>query len=559
MIYRFLDDNAGVVIAEDRIPHLKSFLNHHFPASDIPRQARELYIRNRVRVIPDVNYEPRPLRSSKDSFTTLDLSDIDLRSVSPIHIQYLKNMDVSASASISIVKDGLLWGLVACHHGSPRRLPRNLRLTCEALAGSLARQIRAKEEAEDYRERLRLRNAEDIVSGRLLTEQTLNDLFAKSSHELRRMLDADGFAAVTSQHSFHEGVCPEPAELKEIVEWVRLKTPGHFLQTHELSKDFPPASAYQDRASGILAIVVSSEEPFLLIWFRAEQREIVNWAGNPHKAAALAPGAVLTPRTSFEAWSEEVRGKAKPWSAGEIEASHRLARNLFEARQTHRMRELTRELTAIVEDKDRLLTQKGYLLKEVNHRIQNSLQLVSAFLAMQAKASADQSVHDHLAEAQRRLSAIALVHRRLYSDDNVESVDLSRYLEELCVDLRASMGDEWAKELALDLSPILIPADSAVNVGLILTELLINATKYAYEGKPGPIAVSLEQYRNRFRLIVADRGHGKTGSHQGFGTRVLNAMIGSLSASMEEIDNKPGLRVIVTVPVGSKPSLTELS
>ena len=120
MIYRFLDDDAGVVVAEDRDPSLHGFLNHHFPASDIPRQARALYVRNRTRAIPDIGYTPAPLRPASAGLAQLDMSDVDLRSVSPIHLQYLKNMGVAASASISIVKDGVLWGLVACHSATPR-------------------------------------------------------------------------------------------------------------------------------------------------------------------------------------------------------------------------------------------------------------------------------------------------------------------------------------------------------------------------------------------------------------------------------------------------------
>jgi chemotaxis family two-component system sensor kinase Cph1 len=121
MIYKFRDDGSGVVVAEDAASGQRSFLNHHFPASDIPKQARALYVRNLVRVIPDVSYRPQPLVPEWTEAEPLDMSVSVLRSVSPVHIQYLKNMDVAASASISIVKDGALWGLIACHHGAPRR------------------------------------------------------------------------------------------------------------------------------------------------------------------------------------------------------------------------------------------------------------------------------------------------------------------------------------------------------------------------------------------------------------------------------------------------------
>jgi len=547
MVYRFLGDDTGVVVAERCVPGLNSFLNHHFPAWDIPRQARALYIRNRVRVIPDVHYTPAPLRPS--AFASLDLSDIDIRSVSPIHLQYLKNMDVAASASISIVKDGVLWGLIACHHRTPRGLSPGLRLTCQALASGLARQIQAKEEAEAYRERLRLRSEEDAVVAHLGRAKTLAELFSASANDLRRMLDAHGFAAVTASEIFTTDACPQKSDIAVLAQWLKEKTALRPFHTDELGKLFEPALAYQDKASGLIAVALSVEDPLLLLWFRAEHLEVVRWAGNPHKAVAMTPGSVLTPRASFEAWSEEKRGKAQSWSQNEIEAVHRIARFLFEARQTQRIRDLVRELSAAVDDKDRLLLQKEHLLKEMNHRVQNSLALVSAFLALQAKSSSNEIVAANLGEAQRRLSAVALVHQRLYNNDKVETIDLSRYLEELCTDLKTSMGEDWAKHISLNLAPILVSADTAINVGLILNELLTNVAKYAYRGAPGPVSVSLEEMKGRFRLIVSDRGGGKTGTRQGFGTRVLTAMVERLRGTLEEESSPKGLRTIVTAPI----------
>lgn len=549
MIYRFLDDGAGVVVAEDRAPELGGFLNHHFPASDIPKQARALYIRNRVRVIPDVGYAPAPLRPASAGLSGLDLSDIDLRSVSPIHIQYLKNMGVAASASISIVKDGILWGLVACHAQTPRLLPLATRMLCQTVAGGLARQIRAKEKADDYRERLRLRGAEDAVVSRLAAHGVMEEVFSEAGEELRRMMAADGFAVLRGRTLTIAGRCPDLTDIREVAKWLLASGATIPFQTHALSQSFPPADHYRDRASGLMGVVLSTEEPVVLMWFRAEQLELVNWGGNPHKAVTLAPGAVLTPRASFEAWSEEVRGESRAWSLAEFEALQRLTRHLYEVRQTRRIRDLNRDLTRALADKENLVLQKDYLIKEVNHRIQNSLQLVSAFLSLQSRSAADETVSGHLAEAQRRLSAVALVHRRLYSDDNVEMIDLSRYLEDLCDEMKVSMGDAWAEKLKTDFAPIFISADRAVNVGLILTELMINANKYAYGGAPGPISVSLEQYRNRFRLIVADHGAGKTSIREGFGTRMLNAMVERLKGGIEEMNNSPGLRVIVTAPI----------
>jgi chemotaxis family two-component system sensor kinase Cph1 len=550
MLYRFLDDDAGFVLAEDRNPVLSSFLNQHFPASDIPRQARALYVRNRVRIIPDVGYEPAELRPPATE--PVDMSDVGLRSVSPVHLQYLKNMDVAASASISIVRDGALWGLVACHHQTPRALPVHVRMACRALAGSLARQIRAKEDAELYRERIRLRTAEDAVMLRLGTDISLATFFEAAGDDMCRMLDADSFAAVRGKELYVAGRSPRDDDIRQVAAYVSDLATALPYSTDQLSKLLPNAVAYRDLASGLLAVTMSTDEPTILLWFRAEQIEVVNWAGNPQKDVPLDPDVQLTPRASFETWSEAVLGRSAPWTLFEIEAAGRLRRTMFEARQNRRLSEVNRELTATIADNASLLVQKDYLLKEVHHRVQNSLQLVSSFLALQSRAVGDNVLTAHLGEAQRRLAAVAMVHRRLHTDEHLQAVDLGRYIGDLCVEIKSTMDEDWNDEIQHDLAPILISTARAVSIGLILTELVINANKYAYRGGAGPITIELEQHRNRFRLIVSDRGAGKASTGQGFGSRMLKSMVTRLSGTMEEADNAPGLRVTVSAPIGEE-------
>ena len=209
MIYQFLDDDAGVVVGESLGADTASFMNHHFPASDIPKQARALYIRNKTRVIPDVGYDPQPIRSFSGDLRELDLSDSSLRSVSPIHIQYLKNMGVAASASVSIVKDGVLWGLVACHHHEPLDIALDVRMACQALAGSLSRMIRSKESADLLKERLRLRAQEETILSKMGPDTSLEDFFSQSGGELAKLLNADSFAAAQGGEIFVSGKHPD--------------------------------------------------------------------------------------------------------------------------------------------------------------------------------------------------------------------------------------------------------------------------------------------------------------------------------------------------------------
>lgn len=553
MLYRILDDDAGKVLAEDRRDDLRSFLNHHFPGSDIPRQARALYVRNLLRVIPDAAYRPVALRPAWTAPAPLDMSDCSLRSVSPLHLVYLRNMGVKASASFSIVREGRLWGLIVCHHDTPRVLTYDVRAACRSLVGSLARQIRAKDEAESVRQRLRLRSSEDDIIALLSREGSLDEALSNHLDEIGRMMDGDGIAVLRGHELVTNGACPAPEEIRGLAAWLLADRSTPILSTSQLATLFPPAKDFERLSAGLLSITLSIDEPWLVLWFRAEQVEIVNWAGNPHKRDPLSPNAESraappSPRASFEAWTETVRGRARSWSVPEVDAATRLRAALLDARQNRRVAELNRQLTRILQDKDLLLQQKEFLISEVNHRVQNSLSLVSSFLGLQDRRSNNPELHTALDEARRRITAVALVHRRLYRGHDVEVVDAARYIEELCADAFSFMGPDWALRVTLNLVPVLVSTDQAVTLGLVITELLINANKHAYAGAAGPIEVELIEDGHQFHVVVSDRGKGKGAAPKGFGSRVMDGLIQQLAARLTHADNDPGLRVTVTVP-----------
>jgi len=556
MVYRFLDDAAGQVLAEDKRDDLHSFLNHHFPASDIPRQARALYVRNVLRVIPDAFYKPVALRPGWTGSDPLDMSDCSLRSVSPLHLMYLRNMGVQASASFSIVRDGVLWGLVACHHDTPRSLTYDVGAACRSLVGSLGQQIKAKDEAEGYRQRIRLRSFEDDIVTLLSREGSLDEALSNHLDEIGRMMGSDGMAVLRGRELVTSGICPGDGDTRALAAWLADRAIEPVFATACLSIVYPLAASFQHAASGVLAVTLSTDEPWLLLWFRAEQVETVKWAGNPHKERSPDPQMPLTPRASFEAWAEIVRGRARDWSLAEIDAAARLRFALLDVQQNRRVRDLNRQLTKILQDKDLLLQQKEFLIGEVNHRVQNSLQLVSSFLGLQATMSSNVELQTALEEARWRLTAVALVHRRLYRGDQIEVVDAARYIEELCADTFSFMGQDWAKHLTLHLSPVLISTDRAVTLGLVLTELLINSNKYAYAGVPGPIQIELKEDRVHLQMIVSDKGVGRASSRRGFGSRIVDGLVKQLGGELTQGDNHPGLRVAVTVPVQTlKPAL----
>lgn len=545
MIYRFQDDEAGQVVAESRAEGTGSFLNHHFPATDIPRQARALYLRNPVRVIPDSRYTPQPLRPVQQGEAPLDMSDAGLRSVSPIHLQYLRNMDVRASASVSIIVDDALWGLVACHNASPKLLPYELRVGSTTLARNLARQLKAKGDAELYRDRTRLRRMEDELLTRLPKDRPLTAALAERASPMMELVGADGLAIVSEGEVRTFGHTPPPEGVESIAKWVAERPGLRPVSSHALSAVLPQAKAWTTHGSGLLAVNLPVEQPLTILWFRAEVRETVRWAGNPATADKTGPHAILTPRASFESWSDEVSGVARRWGPAAIESAGRLRDALADYAAINQLRNLNRSLQTRLSERDTRLEQQQYLIREVNHRVQNSLTLVSSFLGLQAREQAGGAAASALTEARRRVRAVSAVHSLLYRGDQDTAVDMSRYIGELIADLTSSMGADWAAATETDLTPVCIDAGRAVTIGLILTELIINAQKYAYKGRPGPLRIAFEEDGAVFRMTVEDEGAGGHAAGKGFGSMMIQSLVGQLDGTIDYRDRVPGLAVTV--------------
>ena len=431
------------------------------------------------------------------------------------------------------------------------RLPFNpdVRLAFDTLADTLDLRIQARDEAEHHRELVRLRSLEDAVVSRLGAPDAPDRFFCTAGAELCGMLAADGFAAVQGGAVYPAGRCPPTADLMAIAKWVEGLDLSEPFIADQLPEQARAAGDYAGTAKGLLVVTVPTEQPTVLLWFRAELARKPGSIGTSNEAAEREPE---TPSTRGASWADRRAAGAessRPWTQLDLESAGRLMRTTVDARQNRRMRELNRGLSATLEDHGRKLIEKDILLKEVSHRTQNSLQLVSAFLSLQARSVADPSLTGHLGEAQRRISAVALVHRRLYGDGGHEMVDLSSYLDDLVIDMKSSMDEAWRDQITVELVPMTVSADHAIKLGLILTELIINANKYAYQGRPGPISVALERQGSDLRLTVADRGAGRTGGRVGFGSRMIALMVAGIRGTFDETANAPGFRGVVTAPI----------
>lgn len=543
MIYHFLHDDSGQVIAEGRSAGVESILNHRYPASDIPQQARALYLRNPIRLIPNVGYEPAPISGGGGD---LDLSGALLRSVSPVHIQYLKNMEVAASASISLVRDATLWGLIACHHRSAKPIAHEEREMCRRVALALEQAISRLEEENAQREALRLTRRREELLPLIAAAESIQAALRANIDELRRLVSADGIALMLGGEIVRSGVTPGEAEVRDLSRWLLEERSREQLVTDQLSRFYAPATGWAASAAGLLGCVASRSPLIALLWFRAEEVETVNWAGNPHKplGAGSSP-AQLTPRKSFELWTETVRGRSRPWRRNEQEAARRTASSLAEIEREKGLVELNRQLTGEVAEKD-------LLMREVHHRVQNSLQLVTSMLQLQEREIGEQGARDQLELARDRVLSVALLHRRLWRSEDLQNINLETFFAELVEGLVRTWSEDWENQITVDVAAVRLPAHEALLIALVVTELFTNAVKHAYEGRPGPVTVTVrEAAKGRVVITVADRGIGSTveSRSDSFGSRMVKRLVSKMRGELLVEPNNPGTAVTLTVPV----------
>ncbi|GGB93900.1 ATP-binding protein [Dyadobacter sediminis] len=364
MIYKFDPDYNGEVIAESRNEAFSSFAGQKYPHSDIPVQARELYIRNPLRMIADINYKPVPILTLDDSAEksnkSLDLSNSILRSVSPIHIEYLQNMGVGATLTISLVQNHKLWGLIACHHYSPKILPHYTRLSALLQGHFLTSQIAVREVAEEFEVGREVDKA--LVDSLELLHD--NENFIDTHFESPSILKlANASSSVLYYHGklYKSGDVPEDEMLIKLFHFLSDAYPNHGVDTFSLSTIYPDGGELSKLASGIIYHPLNSGTANGIIWMRPEKVETINWAGDPKKAVLQSEnGFRLSPRKSFELWMEVVKHKSNPWRKSELNA----ASSFSYALQKH----INFQIIRTQDKKNRLLNEE---LKMANKELAN--------------------------------------------------------------------------------------------------------------------------------------------------------------------------------------------
>ncbi len=322
MVYQFDHQGAGVVIAEVKAEQLSPYLGLHYPATDIPRGAKDLYKRNSLRIIPCINAKPVELIPTTDE-TPLDLSLSVLRSVDPCCVEYHQNMGVAALMVIPLIKDDKLWGLISCHHQTPKYVPYEIRAGCEFLGHIVSSELANKVIQEEVDYKVRLESLRSGVVESISQADNFRDALIHPEPRLLGLVGATGAAVCLDHEIYLLGATPGIEDVRSLITWANAQVRDNIFYTDSLPKLYPEAETFKDTASGLLLLRISKLRHYYILWFRPEVIRTVNWAGNPNESIQVnSDGSVtLCPRKSFEKWQELVRLTSVPWQECEIDSA----------------------------------------------------------------------------------------------------------------------------------------------------------------------------------------------------------------------------------------------
>ena len=519
LIYRFEEEGHGQVIAEASAPSMELFNGLFFPASDIPEQARELYRTHWLRIIPDANYEPVALVPTlrPDTGLALDLSGAVLRSVSPIHCQYMRNMGVLSSMSISLMDGERLWGLISCGHRQPLHVPHELRMACQTLGQVLSLQISALQTLEISRQRQAKMDALVRLNTAMVhSPNTVFDGLTKDPELLMALTQADGVAILEDNVLYRYGNCPQPEDIRALHQWFKARGQSVF-SSHQLSGVYPEAAQYKAIASGVLIMSLPKPIDNAVLWFRPQVKANIQWSGDPKKPLNLEQtdkGLRLRPRTSFEIWKVEMEGISTKWSHGDLFAADDLRRSALE-----------NDLARQVQREQQAVRARDELVAVVSHDLRNPMTIISMLCGMMQKAFSSDGTHssrrissaiDTMQQASSRMNVLL---EDLLDTSKIEAgrytiaqqpLDVSQIFEE-AYSLLAPLATDKSVELTFHAEPDLKISADPERLFQVLSNLIGNAIKFTpAQGKIGVVAMSDGQ---QIVFSVRDSGRGISPEH----------------------------------------------
>ncbi|MFT4150637.1 MAG: HWE histidine kinase domain-containing protein [Paracoccaceae bacterium] len=470
MIYELGSDGAGKVVAEAKQPHLESFRGQYFPATDIPQQARALYLQNPIRLIGQVDFTPVPLVPVRDpSGEALDLSHSHLRSVSPVHCEYLHNMGVGASMSISVIIEGQLWGLIACHHYSPRLLSMAERAAAEMVGEFFSLHLDTLNRKQALHAANAARRAlDDLLVGASRSED-IGLALDESLPKLADLITCDGVALWFDGKWSGTGLHPPASEALPLVRFAETLAEGQVWGTHQLSHVLPDSADLTAQVAGVIVIPVSQRPRDFLFFLRREAIHTLDWAGDPVKTYEAGPlGDRLTPRKSFAIWKETVRGKSLRWTDADRQFAEAIRLAIVEI--------VLRNSELLADERAKAAVRQRMLNEELNHRVKNILAVIRALVGRQPQKG--ETLRDYVETLRGRIQALAVAHDQVARGDGGG---------QLCDLLKAELGpyDGGTNRIVTEGPPVWLEARAFSVMALIMHEMATNAAKYGALSRRG--------------------------------------------------------------------------
>jgi len=517
MVYKFNDTGDGTVVAESLSGQTESFMGLRYPASDIPKQARALYKRSLLRIIVDVSdHGVGIIPAANPEGEILDLSLSSTRAVSPIHLEYLSNMGVGASLSISILKRGELWGLFACHHNSAKSLSYPVRSAAELFGQLFAFILDQREGDEERADQTDARILHDQLMTQLAEGGSIGESLDTILTNIKPVIPFDGAIGWVDGEFTTVGQTPTREEFMGMVKFLNTTAVSRIYAHDNLISAYPKAEDFADRTAGIMVLPVSRTPRDYIVLCRQEIANMVNWAGNPEKPVTVGEnGTRLTPRKSFEAWQQIVRNTSSPWTRGEKRAAESLRITLLEV--------VLRMSDAALKERAKAQESQELLIAELNHRVRNILNLIRG-LINQSKDEAH-SVEEFTEVVGGRVQALARAHDQI-TKENWSPASAQELIEtEAAAYLNAKKN-----RLFISGPDALLAPNAFTTLSLVIHELMTNSMKYgALIDRRGSVEIEMIRHKDDALEIKWREVGGPPiqtpPTRKGFGTTIIERSI----------------------------------
>lgn len=520
MVYRFDENYNGEIFAESKRDDLEPFLNLHYPHTDIPVQARALYMLNKMRMITDVYYQPVPILTLNEfqdnNNQPLDLSLSFLRSVSPIHCEYLQNMGVAATLVISLIRDNKLWGMLTCHHYSPKNIPNAIRIAAKLQGYFLTSQIGVRERADEHACEIDTNKILFELSQYVLYEQDFIEKLLHHSEDMLKLTASHGMAIIVNRKIKTAGITPPHEEISALANWLDEDIHEEFFFTYKLADHYPGAEKIKEAGAGILACSSGKIKGNTIIWFRPEIEKTVNWAGDPEKAIIKKPdGFRLSPRKSFELWKQAVRLQSQPWRECEVQAGIKLATTVQSQLYVRNLRteeEKYRNLSEELQQTNKELEHFNWIS---SHDMREPLRMIAIYSQKLFKKyieaideegqNALTVILDNVKRMNRLINSVLEYSSLGRIDLSLRKVNCMHLISNVIKELQADV-DSSAAKIEFENIPDEISCDPGLMNDVFLN-LIHNAIKFRSE-RPLEIHISAEKQENNWQFAIKDNGIG---------------------------------------------------